>query len=129
MSTAIIALMVICCCSSSGTGAMFGLGYVPQTEPHFKRLSGIEDVLELGKKIKKTGKQDDCSKLGKKLGKLLKNNKKYKEDFGGFWTHDFGYVNLDPADGDTTLDEYWEEREYEKVLLNDDGSAVCALDA
>jgi len=129
MSTAIIALMVICCCSSSGTGAMFGLGYVPQTEPHFKRLSGSNDLFEVSNKIKKSGTQEDCDKFAKKFGKYLEKIREYKEDFGGFWTHDMGFVNLDPQDGDddTTMDEYLEEREFENVLNN--GTVMCRPDA
>ena len=128
MSTAIIALMVICCCSSSGTGAMFGLGYIPQTEPHYMRVTGLKDLMQLSDKIKNSGNQDDCPKLHQKLTKVLKKQNDYGEDLGGFYTHDFGFVNLEPGDDEDArenLNEYMQERDHHKFLINDDGTPVC----
>jgi len=126
MSAAIIALMVICCCSSSGTGAMFGLGYIPQTEPHYMRVTGMKELMELSDKIKKSGKQDDCPKFGEKFAKIFKKNKKYKEDFGGFYTHDLGFISMEDEDMDNeNVKEYWEDRGFNKLMIKEDGTAMC----
>jgi hypothetical protein len=44
MAQALLAVCLLSCCSSSSSAAAFFAGLIPRTEPHFLKVSGVDDL-------------------------------------------------------------------------------------